>query len=79
MVSKRPRPWAGLAAFIAVVATLAWVPSGGLSGVIAPIGLACVVAGWRSVRRRWLLWLALVVNAYVLINTVLVLVAEAGA
>jgi hypothetical protein len=36
-------------------------------------------AGWRSARRRWLLWLAVVANVYVLINTVLVIAAEAGA
>jgi len=77
MASERPSPWAGFAAFVAVVATLAWIPSGGLSGFVTPIGVACVVAGWRSAPRRWLLWLALVVNVYVLIETVLVVAAEA--
>ena len=78
MVSARPRPWAGLAVLVAVLATLAWVPTGGLSGFIAPVGLAFVAAGWRSSPRRWLLWLALVGNAYILINSVLVVAAEAG-
>lgn len=76
--SARPRPWAGLAALVAFLASVTWVPTGGLSGFIAPIGLAFVAAGWRSASRRWLLWLALVVNAYVLINSVLVIAAEAS-
>jgi len=57
---------------VAVVATLLWVATGGLSGFLGLIGIACVAAGWRSTRRRWLLWLALLVNAYALVNSLLV-------
>ena len=79
MASAHPRPWAGLAAFVAGLAVLAWYPTGGLSGFIAPGGLACVAAGWRSSPRRWLLWLALVANVYVLIESMLVVAAEVSA
>lgn len=71
MASPRPRPWAGLAAFIGGFAALLWVPSWGLSGVVTPLGLGCVVLAWRSAARRWLLWLAFGINAAVLVATVL--------
>lgn len=78
MAVTRPVPWAGLAAVMAGLAWLTWVPSGGLGGFVGLVGLGCVAAGWRSARRRWLLWLALVANAFALINTLLVVASEVG-
>jgi hypothetical protein len=64
-----PRPWAGIAALIGAFGLLMWLPSWSLSGVVAPLGLASIAAGWRSAPRRWLLWLALAANAVLLVAT----------
>ena len=70
--SAPPRPWAGLGAFVGAVGVLMWLPSWGFSGFLAPVGLLCVAVGWRSAPRRWLLWLASVLNTVMLAATALV-------
>ena len=61
-----------MGAFIGGVAALTWLPSWTFSGILTPVGLICVAAGWNSERRRWLLWVALLLNALLLIATALV-------
>lgn len=63
-------PWAAVAAGIGLLGLLLWLPSWSFSGFLAPVGLLCVVAGWRSARRPWLPWLALALNALLLVVTV---------
>jgi hypothetical protein len=71
-----PRPWAGLAALIGTFSLLMWYPSWSLSGFLAPIGLLCVAAGRKSAPRRWLLWLALLLNGVLLLVTALIWLPE---
>jgi hypothetical protein len=69
-VGRAAPPWAAVAAVLGVVGLLLWLPSWSFSGFLAPIGLLCVVVGWRSARRWWLPWLALALNALLLVVTV---------
>jgi hypothetical protein len=70
--SARPRPWAGLGAFVGAAGTLMWLPSWSFSGFLGVIGLVCVAIGWRSAPRRWLLWVASVLNTVLLVATAVV-------
>jgi protein-S-isoprenylcysteine O-methyltransferase Ste14 len=63
-------PWEALAAVIGAFGLLLWLPSWSFSGLLAPVGLLCAVRGRRSVRRRWLLWLAVALNVLLLAVTV---------
>ena len=47
-----------------------WLPSWTFTGLLAPVGLALVAAGWRSAPRRWLVWLALAQNTLLLAATI---------
>jgi hypothetical protein len=70
-LSSRPRPWAALSALVGAVGLLMWLPSWSLAGVVAPVGMILAALGWRSAPRRWLLWLAFVLNGLLLLVTAL--------
>jgi hypothetical protein len=64
-----------LGALIGGVAVLSLLPSWYVSGVLTPVDLIYVALGWNSEPRRWLLWVALVLNAAALIATTVVWLA----